>query len=151
MILFICLIFLIIGIVVFSIGFEDMAGEPMMLAGAIMTLIGFCFGVFGLFHGFINYPASEGIHQGTITAVDREGYIFNHYKIYLKSNGKNPDDTSVSDETEYCLYLNESELANIAKEYIGKTVKIYYSHPGGYIGIQSCGTYHINKVELIEE
>ena len=150
MILFLCLLFLIIGIVVFTIGFEDIDGEP-MLAGAIMMLIGFCFGVFGLFHGFINYPASEGIHQGTITAVDREGYIFNHYRIYLKSNGRSTNNDTISDETEYCLYLNESELANTAKEYIGKTTKIYYSHPGGYIPYNSCGTYHIDKIELVEE
>ena len=150
MILFLCLLFLIIGIVVFTIGFEDIDGEP-MLAGAIMMLIGFCFGVFGLFHGFINYPASEGIHQGTITAVDREGYIFNHYRIYLKSNGRSTNNDTISDETEYCLYLNESELANTAKEYIGKTTKLYYSHSGGYIPYNSCGTYHIDRIELIEE
>lgn len=151
MILFICLIFLIIGGAMLGYGLDELEDKIAWIGGVIL-LIGIGFLIFGIFHGFVNYPASEGIHQGTITAVDREGYIFNHYKIYLKSNGRNSnDDNSISDETEYCLYLNESELANIAKEYLGKTVKIYYSHPGGYIGIKSCGTYHIDKIELIEE
>lgn len=150
MILFICLIFLSIGVVMLGKGIEDYQGKSALIGG-IMLLIGIGFLIFGIFHGFVNYPASEGIHQGTITAVDREGYIFNHYKIYLKSNGRNTNDTSVSDETEYCLYLNENELADVAKEYIGRTVKIYYSHPGGYIGIKNCGTYHIDKIELVEE
>lgn len=151
MILFICLIFLIIGGAMFWYGLEEFEDKTTRIGG-FLFIVGFCLGVFGAFHGFVNYPASEGVHQGTITAVDREGYIFNHYRIYLKSNGRNVnDDNSISDETEYCLYLNESELANIAKEYIGKTVKIYYSHPGGYIGIRSCGTYHIDKIELVEE
>lgn len=150
MILFICLMSLFVGGIMLWYGLDEFE-DKFISIGGLMFLIGVGFGIFGLFHGFINYPASEGVHQGTITAVDREGYLFNHYKIYLKSNGRNPNDASVSDETEYCLYLNESELANIAKEYIGKTVKIYYSHSGGYIGMRSCGTYHIDKVELIEE
>lgn len=150
MILFICLIFLFIGWIMLWYGLDEFE-DKIASIGGIMLLIGVGFLIFGIFHGFVNYPASEGIHQGTITAVDREGYIFNHYKIYLKSNGRNSNDTSVSDETEYCLYLNEGELANIAKEYFGKTVKIYYSHLGGYIGMKSCGTYHIDKIELVEE
>ena len=150
MVLFICLIFLSIGFTMLWYGLDEFE-DKIASIGGIILLIGIGFSIFGIFHGFVNYPASEGVHQGTITAVDREGYIFNHYKIYLKSNGRNTNDTSVSDETEYCLYLNESELANIAKEYIGKTAKVYYSHPGGYIGMKSCGTYHIDKIELIEE
>lgn len=150
MILFICLIFLFIGWIMLWYGLDEFE-DKIASIGGIMLLIGVGFLIFGIFHGFVNYPASEGIHQGTITAVDREGYIFNHYKIYLKSNERNSNDASVSDETEYCLYLNEGELANIAKKYLGETVKIYYSHPGGYIGVKSCGTYHIDKIELVEE
>ena len=146
MILFICLIFLFIGGVVLWYGLDEFEGR-IALIGGIIFLIGVSFGILGIFHGFINYPATEGTHQGVITAVDREGIIFNHYRVYLKSSAY----TTQGDETEYCAYLNETELVNQLKEYIGKQVKLNYSHPGGYIGIQSCGTYHIDSVELIEE
>ena len=150
MILFMFLALVIIGGAMFWYGVEEWESKFYSIGG-FLFIVGLAFGVFGLFHGFVNYPASEGVHQGTITAVDREGYIFNHYKIYLKSNGRNTNSDTVSDETVYCLYLNESELANTAKEYIGKTTKLYYSHSGGYIPYNSCGTYHIDRIELIEE
>ena len=144
-------ILLVTGGTIAWYGFEECESTPSIF-GSIIFLVGLVLAVYGIFTGFINYPASEGIHQGVITAVDREGYIFNHYKIYVKSGGMIQDGNKViSDETEYCLYLDESELANQLKEYVGKTVKVYYGHPGGKIGIRSCGTYHITKVELVEE
>ena len=110
-------------------------------------LIGFGVLMFGLFNGFINYPATEGTHQGVITAVDLEGVWYRKYKVYLKSSGY----TNQSDETRYLIYDYETELAEQLKNVIGKTVKLHYGHDGGYIGIGSCGTYHIKSVEIIEE
>ena len=34
---------------------------------------------------------------------------------------------------------------------IGKKVKLYYGHDGGYIGWKSCGTYHIKSVVVLDE
>lgn len=103
--------------------------------------------IFGCLHGFINYPKTEGIHQGVITAVDLEGLYFRRYEVYLKSSGY----TNQSDETKYLLYDYETELVEELQNAIGKTVKIHYGHDGGYIGWKSCGTYHIKSVEILEE
>lgn len=123
--------------------YEDMWGY----FSAFSFILAFLVFIFGCFHGFIDYPKTEGTHQGIITAVDREGAIFNHYKVYLKSSGY----TNQSDETVYCLYSEELELANELKENIGKQVKLNYGHDGGYIGYKSCGTYHIKSFEVVEE
>lgn len=103
----------------------------------IITALGMT--IFGCFHGFINHPATEGSHVGTITAVDLEGVYFRRYEVYLKSSGY----TNQSDETTYLIYDYEKELAEQLKEYLGKKVKLTYGHDGGYIDWKSCGTYHI--------
>ena len=59
--------------------------------------------------------------------------------------------TNQGDETRYLIYDYESELAEELMNAIGKSVKLYYGHDGGYISWNSCGTYHIKKVEIIEE
>lgn len=151
MFIILLVILFIIGGSAAAYGWEEDSG-PSMILGAVILLVTLCLTIYGMFTGFVNYPPTEGVHQGVVTAVDREGYIFNHYKIYIKSGGLIQNDNKViSDETEYCLYLEETELAGQLREYVGKTVKVYYAHPGGRIGIRSCGTYHITKVELVEE
>lgn len=115
--------------------------------GGILIFVSIGLFIFGCFHGFINYPATEGTHQGIITAVDLEGVWFRRYEVYLKSSGY----TNQSDETAYLCYDNEKELIEQLKNAIGKTVKIHYGHDGGYIAWNSCGTYHIKSIEIIED
>ena len=103
--------------------------------------------ILGSLHGFINYPKTEGTHQGVITAVDLEGVYFRRYEVYLKSSGY----TNQSDETKYLIYDYENDLAEQLKSLIGQQVKLHYGHDGGYIGWKSCGTYHIKSVEKVEE
>ena len=122
--------------------------ETMIVIFAIIFILAsFGIFIFGCFHGFVNYPATEGTHQGVITAVDLEGVWFRRYEVYLKSSGF----TGQSDETKYLCYENETELVEQLKNAIGKTVKINYGHDGGYIGWNSCGTYHIKSIEILEE
>lgn len=115
--------------------------------GIILIILSIGILIFGCFHGFINYPKTEGSHVGIVTAVDLEGIYFRRYEVYLKSSGY----TNQSDETVYKIYDYENELAQQLKEYLGKKVKLTYGHDGGYIGWKSCGTYHIKSVELVEE
>lgn len=140
---------LIIGLII--LGFILMCFIDSNLAvgviGGILLLASIVVTIFGCFHGFINYPSTEGTHQGVITAVDLEGVYFRRYEVYLKSSGY----TNQSDETRYLLYDYEKELAEKLQDAIGKTVKIYYGHDGGYIGWKSCGTYHIKSIEIVEE
>lgn len=119
----------------------------LVIFAVIFILASFGIFIFGCFHGFINYPATEGTHQGVITAVDLEGVWFRRYEVYLKSSGF----TGQSDETKYLCYENETELVEQLKNAIGKTVKINYGHDGGYISWNSCGTYHIKSIEIIED
>jgi len=107
--------------------------------------------IFGFFNGFINYPRTEGTHQGTITAVDLEGIYFRRYEVYIKSGGYSKNiNGDYSDETKYCLYEYEKDLVDRIRSAVGKQVKLEYGHDGGYIGWKSCGTYHIKSVEIID-
>ena len=139
----------IVGIVLFiaSDSCYGTAGIILVIFAIIFILASFGIFIFGCFHGFVNYPATEGTHQGVITAVDLEGVWFRRYEVYLKSSGF----TGQSDETKYLCYENETELVEQLKNAIGKTVKINYGHDGGYIGWNSCGTYHIKSIEILEE
>ena len=106
----------------------------------------------GCFNGFIYHPATEGTHIGIVTAIDLEGVYFRRWEVYLKSDGFSSDsDGKVSNETKYLLYENERELVEKLQQYQGKKVKLYYGFDGGKIRWNSCGTYHITNVELLEE
>lgn len=139
----------IIGLILLFVALENFDGTAGLLTailGTIMVLGGFIILFVGIFNGFINYPPTEGTHQGIVTAVDLEGVHFRRYEVYLKSG----EYTGQSDETKYLLYEYETELAEELKNAIGKMVKIHYGHDGGYIGWKSCGTYHIKSIEIIE-
>ena len=138
--------FLILQIVGAAIGYGK-TSEICFVLTFISLILAIGMTIFGFFHGFINYPKTEGVHQGVITAVDLEGVHFRRYEVYLKSSGY----TNQSDETIYKIYDYETELAEQLQSAIGKTVKLYYGHDGGYIGWKSCGTYHIKRVEILEE
>lgn len=147
MVLFLCLLCWIICIVAFF-GYDIFWKyhnffETLMAVSFILALI---ISVFGMFNGMINYPKTEGTHQGIITAVDLEGVFFRRYEVYLKSSGY----TNQSDETKYLIYEYEKELADELKSAIGKQVQLHYGHDGGYIGWKSCGTYHIKSFEFVE-
>lgn len=145
MVLGITIISLILFFVFLTLAVVTEETVHLILAGVsfVVCLIAF---VFGNFYGFVRYPATEGTHQGVITAVDLEGVYFRRYEVYLKSSGY----TTQSDETTYKIYEHEKELAEELKKHIGKEVKLNYGHDGGYIGWNSCGTYHIKSVEVIE-
>ena len=140
------LILLIFGGGLFMYGESEFEDAPAFV-GFIVFIIGIILCVYGIFHGFIDYAPTEGTHQGVLTAVDLEGVWFRHYDVYLKSSGY----TDQSDETIYCIYDYEKDLSEELQHAIGKKVKLHYSHKGGYIGWKSCGTYHVDSVEIIEE
>ena len=145
MIVGLIIIFIILAII-FGVLAESY-DENLYFGAFISIILVILTGGYGCFHGFVNHPKTEGTHQGVITAVDLEGVYFRRYNVYLKSSGY----TTQSDETIYMIYDYETELAQELKECIGKEVKLHYGHDGGYIGWNSCGTYHIKAVEIIEE
>lgn len=139
------MIFLFVLAIIMMIFSEE--HEACIFLGIFFILATIIVFVYGCFHGFINHPKTEGTHQGVITAVDLEGVYFRRYEVYLKSSGY----TEQSDETKYLLYDTEEDLAKQLQDCIGKKVKLHYGHDGGYIAWNSCGTYHIKSVELVEE
>lgn len=148
MILGLIILFIILTFVFLIIGCASYKHEEIYLGISTTSFIlSIVITVFGCFHGFINYKPTEGIHQGVVTAVDLEGTYFRRYECYLKSSGY----TNQSDETKYLLYENEKDLVEQLQNTIGKTVRIHYGHDGGYIAWNSCGTYHIKSIEVIEE
>lgn len=151
MIIFFMFLFLILSIVCFAIS-DIIWSDNVFIMSFLFGIIFIIILVFGIFHGFIYYPPTEGTHHGIITAVDLEGIYFRRYEIYLKSGGFTQDSNGkMSNETKYLLYESEKDLADKLKSAIGKEVKINYGHDGGYISWKSCGTYHIKSFEIIDK
>ena len=146
MIFVVMMVLFVLGSILFAIG-SEYNNDSLIWSGILCIIIGICMLISGFINGFTYQPKTEGVHQGVITAVDLEGKYFRRYEVYLKSSGY----TSQSDETKYLLYDYETELAKELKSCLGKQVKLYYGHDGGYIPWNSCGTYHIKSVELVEE
>lgn len=146
LIVFATLAIILLGVALFT--YED----SVVGLSVLFWILTFITIVIGSFTGFINYPPTEGTHQGEIIAVDLEGVYFRRYEIYLKSNGfTSNSDGNISNETKYLIYEYETELAEQLKNAIGKTVKLNYGHDGGYIRWNSCGTYHIKSIEILED
>lgn len=103
----------ILGVILLAAG-EDIEG--LFWTGIISFIMSIIILIFGCFHGFINYPKTEGTHQGVITAVDLEGIYFRRYEVYLKSSAF----TEQGDETKYLIYDYEDELAQELQNAIGK-------------------------------
>lgn len=142
------IILIILGFIFLVLACVDYMHEEIWLTSMIISwILSLIIFTFGCFHGFINYPKTEGTHQGIITAVDLEGVHFRRYEVYLKSSGY----TTQSDETKYLIYENETQLLEQLKNAIGKTIRLNYGHDGGYISWNSCGTYHIKSIEIINE
>ena len=150
MIIFLIILFNFLGIVMFFWSQVEW-DEKMSFCSIVFLFISLIILLYGCFHGFINHPATEGSHVGTITAIDLEGVWFRRYEIYLKSDGFEYSNGKISSETKYLTYEYEKDLVEELKKYIGKKVKLNYGHDGGYISWNSCGTYHIKSVELVEE
>lgn len=150
--LLLIIVLFILGFILCIIAASSFDYDAFGWMGLILIVLSFGILIYGCFNGFINHKPTSGMHQGVITAVDLEGTYFRRYEVYLKSGGYTSTYEGLqSDETTYCLYENETELVNKLNNAIGKTVKITYGHDGGKIAWNSCGTYHIKDVEIVEE
>ena len=151
MVLGLLIVFATLAIILLGVALVTYEDSVMGLS-VLFWILTFIIIVIGSFTGFVNYPPTEGTHQGEIIAIDLEGAYFRRYEIYLKSNGfTSNSDGNISNETKYLIYEHETELAEQLKNAIGKTVKLNYGHDGGYITWKSCGTYHIKSIEILED
>ena len=95
-----------------------------------LVICGFIFCV-----SFVNIDKKSGSTIGTITSVDKN--FFGTTALYIK--------TTETTEEQYCI--EDNKLAEVAKENIGKKVKISY---GTRVGIYSTGACNNAPVDIIE-
>lgn len=109
------------------------------------TMVCIIFWVMYLFLGwlliapFIVLDKSSGITIGKITSVDKN--FFGTTALYIK--------TTENKEEKYCIEYNE-ELEEIAKNYIGKNVKISYGTRVGLYSTSKCSQAPVEQIELLE-
>lgn len=94
---------------------------------------------FLLISPFIALDKASGSTVGKITSVDKN--FFGTTAIYLKVNE--------TKEEKYCA--ENEEIIELAKEYIGKYVKISYGTRVGLYHLNQCRQAPIEKIELEEE
>ena len=94
-----------------------------------LALCGFIF-----FVSFVNIDKKSGSTVGTITSVDKN--FFGTTALYIK--------TTETSEEQYCI--EDEKLVEVAKENIGKKVRINY---GTRVGIYSTGACEDAPVDAI--
>ena len=102
----------------------------------ITWLVIFCF-VFTI--SFVNIDKKSGSTVGNITSVDNN--FFGTTALYIK--------TTETTEEKYCI--EDNKLAEVAKENIGKKVKISYGTRVGIYSTGACNNAPIDIIEVINE
>ena len=102
----------------------------------ITWLIIFCF-VFTV--SFVNIDKKSGATVGTITSVDKN--FFGTTALHIKI-------TETSEE-QYCI--EDNKLSEIAKENIGKKVRINYGTRVGIYSTGACDNAPVDTIEVINE
>ena len=125
------MLFAVGGLVLAVLSFADSEAE----AGITILFLGLGLG-FLCGAPFITIDKGAGSTMGEITSVDKS--FWGNTKIFVK--------TSETEQEEYCA--EDIEVAEQAKELIGKKVKISY---GERVGIYSTGKCGQAPVETIEE
>jgi len=84
----------------------------------------------------------SGQHVGYITAVDQKGYFFKNYDVYFKT------DNQSSQEDVYCIYRENTDLVNKAKEAsrTRKLVTVEYKGVFGW-GLDICEGEEIKDIK----
>lgn len=91
---------------------------------------------------FIRFSSThEGVHNGYITAIEQEGYIFPNYRVYVKT------DNSSSQENVYCMDRSKTELAKKIKAYSATKQRVVVSFNGVRgLGADLCRSVEITNV-----
>lgn len=88
---------------------------------------------------FLALDKSSGSTIGKITSVDKN--FFGTTAIYIKVNE--------TKEEEYCA--EDEEIIELAKEYIGKYVKVSYGTRVGLYHLNQCRQAPVEKIEIQNE
>lgn len=88
---------------------------------------------------FVNIDKKSGSTVGNITSVDKN--FFGTTALYIK--------TTETTEERYCI--EDNKLAEIAKENIGKKVRINYDTRVGIYSTGACDSAPVDMIEVINE
>ena len=99
-----------------------------------LVICGFIFCV-----SFVNIDKKSGSTVGTITSVDKN--FFDTTALYIK--------TTETTEEQYCI--EDEDLVEVAKENIGKKVRISYGTRVGIYSTGACNNAPIDIIEVINE
>ena len=99
-----------------------------------LVICGFIFCV-----SFVSIDKKSGSTVGTITSVDKN--FFGTTAMYIK--------TTETTEEQYCI--EDNKLSEVAKENIGKKVKISYGTRVGIYSTGACNNAPIDIIEVINE
>ena len=108
-----------------------------MIGGVFIMWLVICGFIFCV--SFVRIDKKSGSTVGTITSVDKN--VFGTTALYIK--------TTETTEEQYCI--EDNKLADIAKENIGKKVRINYGTRVGIYSTGACYNAPIDTIEVINE
>ena len=108
-----------------------------IIGGVFVTWLVICGFIFCA--SFVSIDKKSGSTIGTITSVDKN--FFGTTALYIK--------TTETTEEQYCI--EDNKLAEVAKENIGKKVKISYGTRVGIYSTGACDNAPIDIIEVINE
>ena len=132
----IVLILLTLGALILQ--FIDASEEEYGMIGVVfimwLVICGFIFCV-----SFVSIDKNSGATVGTITSVDKN--FFGTTALYIK--------TTETTEEQYCI--EDNKLSEVAKENIGKKVRISYGTRVGIYSTGACDNAPVDIIEVINE
>ena len=108
-----------------------------MIGGVFITWLVICGFIFCV--SFVSIDKKSGSTIGTITSVDKN--FFGTTALYIK--------TTETTEEQHCI--EDNKLAEVAKENIGKKVRISYGTRVGIYSTGACDNAPIDIIEIINE
>ena len=108
-----------------------------MIGGVFVMWLVICGFIFCV--SFVSIDKKSGSTVGTITSVDKN--FFGTTSLYIK--------TTETTEEKYCI--EDNKLAEVAKENIGKKVKISYGTRVGIYSTGACNNAPVDVIEVINE
>ena len=111
--------------------------EYEMIGGVFVTWLVICGFIFCV--SFVSIDKKSGSTIGTVTSVDKN--FFGTTALYIK--------TTETTEEQYCI--EDNKLAEIAKENIGKKVRISYGTRVGIYSTGACDNSPVDVIEIINE
>ena len=108
-----------------------------MIGGVFIMWLVICGFIFCV--SFVRIDKKSGSTVGTITSVDKN--FFGTTALYIK--------TTETTEEQYCI--EDNKLAEVAKENIGKKVRINYGTRVGIYSTGACYNAPIDTIEVINE